>query len=221
MNNPKSILKGIIVFVIIVAIGVGIGWLASQRQKRVQKPVVQQGVTNVQPVIKPAPIAMKTATISTNVVKIVEEGMEEEPESTDLEDKIGDILGDDTEVTNKVAELLELYPKLSPAGKLEAAGHLVNLVGDEPEEYAPLGKLLLDTNVPPAVAQELVDDLIDRPCSLMMQMYLKIVCTPDHPGALAARENLESYLDHDYGDNCEEWTKAMNEWLKDNPDCEE
>jgi len=220
MNNPKSILKGIVAFVIIVAIGVGIGWLASQRQKRAQKPIVQQGVTNTQTAVKPTPIAMKTATISTNVVQITEES-DEEPESADLEDKIGDILGDDSELTNKVAELLELYPKLTPAGKLEAAGHLVNLVGDEPEEYAPLGKLLLDTNVPVAVAQELVDDLINRPCSLMMEMYLKIVCTPDHPGALAARENLEMYLDHDYGDNCEAWTKAMNDWLKDNPDCEE
>jgi hypothetical protein len=58
--------------------------------------------------------------------------------STDLlidwEDRIGQILGDDTKVEEKANKLLKLFPHLPEAGQVEAANHTSNLLPDEGDE---------------------------------------------------------------------------------------
>lgn len=211
MKNSSGILKGILAFVVLVAIGITFGWLASRH-----KPTAPEPVASTTEPTKPTErrVGFTAQTVSTNEVPT--EPTEAPSEPTDPADKISDILADDSEITNKVVSLLELYPKLSPAGKLECAEHLTNLVGDEPDEYAPMEKILLADDVPPKVASHLLGDLINRPPELMMPVYLKVVTNPNHPGNKEARETLETYVDEDFGDNAEKWTKAVNDWLKEN-----
>ena len=216
MKNSSGILKGIIIFLVLVAIGITFGWLASRHTPRPPAATTVESTGDLNQRTALPSLGLKPVTVTTNEVEITTktEGMEE-PSSP--EDQIGDILGDDTEITNKVEALLALYPKLSPQGKLDCAEHLSNLIaGDEPEEYGPLEKIILSEDVPPKVATHLLNDLINRDSELMMNVYLKVVCDPNHPANKEARQTLETYVDEDFGSDTNKWIKAVNDWLKEN-----
>src|ERR1043165_1888157 len=121
--NTKSTFKALAALAVIVAIGFGLGWLASHR-RRAESPVVVPATESAAATAS-SPIAMRPVPEDTNQPQqvAVSDAMEE-AEGKPWDEKISDILGDDTEITNKVVELLQLYPKLPPEGKLEAVGHL-------------------------------------------------------------------------------------------------
>lgn len=219
MKNSSGVLKSILAFVVIVGIGIGIGWLASRRKAPPTTPPPTEAEASPAESSQPkTPITMAKQFETTNEVVIPSEDSEATAEPADLTDKISDILGDDTEITNKVEQLLVLYPRLSPAGKLEAAEHLTNLVGDEEDEYAPLAKILTNDDVPPKVATHLLDDLINRPKSLMMPLYLKVAVDPNHPGSKEAKETLEIFLDEGYSEDPVVLSNSVAKWLVENPD---
>lgn len=217
-----KVLKGILAFLLIVAIGVGIGWLASRRPSPPPENGVQQSGAKSDTTAprQPAALVMSTKSAVTNEVPNPFAGdiAEEEEVSTNPDDKIDDILGEVTAITNVVKNLIELYPKLSNAGKLEAVEHLTMLVPDE--DYEPLAKILMDKEVLPAVSSELLTDLIDRPNDVKMPLMLSIARDPKHPGAKEAKENLELLIEpeEELGDDWDKWEKAMEEWVKENPE---
>jgi hypothetical protein len=129
------------------------------------------------------------------------------------EAKLDQVLSSDSDDTNKVHELFAMFPTLPDDGKDEVAQHLSNLVEDE--DYAPLGKLLMDPKLPEDTLDTLMADLLNRPNSTKLPMFLDIARNPDHPKHEEARDMLELYLDEDYGTDWTTWEKKMKEWLAD------
>ena len=127
--------------------------------------------------------------------------------------KLDQILSSDSDDTNKVQQLFAMFPTLPDDGKDEVAQHLSNLVEDE--DYAQLGKLLMDPKLPEDTLDTLMADLLNRPNSTKLPMFLDLARNPDHPKHEEARDMLELYLDEDYGSDWATWEKKMKEWLAD------
>jgi hypothetical protein len=136
--------------------------------------------------------------------------------STNWEDRLDEILSSSSNDTNKLKELFEMFPQLPEEGQVEVAQHLSNLVEDS--DYAALGKLLENGALPGTVQDVLMADLLNRPNGVKLPMFLEIARSPNHPKAEESRELLELYLDEDYGTDWPKWQEKLKDWMKENPD---
>lgn len=218
MQSNIKILKVVGVIVVVAAIGLLLGWLASRDKSR-PKP----GPTGAL-AAKPAAKKPDEATFVTHQIidktNDVGETTNEWPYgegNTSWEDKISDILGADAENEEKIKQLFELYPKLTNEGKQEAVEHLSNLLADD-DEYGPLAKILVDPKTPPGASEALMNDLINRENKLRIPLMLEVARNPEHPQAAEAKDMLMRILEDDYGDDWKVWEEKAKEWLKDNPD---
>lgn len=134
----------------------------------------------------------------------------------DWQDKFDGILNSDNADTNKARLLLDIFPRLPPDAKVEAAQHLSNLVPDD--DYASLQNLLMNATLSTDVLDVLLGDALNRPNPLKLPALLDVARNPAHPQAGEARDILGLYLDADYGDDWDQWKQKIVEWLKDNPD---
>jgi len=208
----------------VVALGILIGWFGT----RPGPTAVQQ-----QPPAGPAPLESETVTtnrssffkrraeprapevettnlVATNVTAAVTNG------SAEWEDKIDEILVADTEVADKAKKLLELFPTFPATGQVEAAQHLSNLLDDD--DYPAMGRYLTNLNMSPVVLDVLMNDALNRPNSMKLPLFLEMARNPNHPKANEAMDDLEFYLEGDYGTNWMMWEEKLQEWLKENPD---
>ena len=201
----------------VLLIGVGIGWLATRKTPadgRISER--KSALTNQVPTRIPffstnarphrALSSNKTpspSAIATNLI-------------TDWEDKLDDILGSEGQDTDKAKQMLAMFPRLPEDGQVEVAQHVSNLLPDQ--EYAPLGKLLLDSKLPEAVLDVLIVDVLNRPNSLKLPLLLEIAQDPQHPKAGEAKHLLELYLEQDYGTDWNKWQAKLKQWMIDNPD---
>jgi hypothetical protein len=227
MSKLSKILAGLGILVAIVAIGLGIGWLATTGSTPKPPPPAVAATVNPAPQpagheIHPAP-APPALPVTTNIPgtgarTADNSSLPAAPVNsiTNWEDKLDDILGSDTEDTNKVTQLFAMFPRLPKDGQEEVAQHLSNLVDDP--DYAPLGQLLTNAKLSPDVLDVLMADLLNRPNATKLPTLLEIARNPDHPNAGEAKDLLELYLDEDYGTDWTTWQQKMQEWLKDNPD---
>ena len=135
---------------------------------------------------------------------------------TNWEEKVDEILGAETDDTNKVEQLFALFPHVPAESRSEVAQHLSNLVGDE--GYAPLGELLRDPKLGDDALDVLMADVLNRPNSLKLPELLEVAQTSDHPKADEAKDILSLFLDEDYDTDWPKWKEKMTQWLKDNPD---
>ena len=225
--QKSKILMGVGILVVIVGLGLGIGWLATRGDiPQMPPPALPESTkgiaftppppvhharpTQVPTVVPhnvtpaPAPVPETTAFIPTNTV------------ITNWEDRVDDILAADSEDTNKVQQLFAMFPQLPPEGKEEVAEHLSNLVEDQ--DYAPLRNLLTDASQPEEVLDVLLSDLLNRPDSAKLPLFLELAKNPNHPKAEEAKEMLELYIDEDYGNDWSKWQAAIQEYLKENPE---
>ena len=219
MRNNTGLLKIIGFIAAAVIVGVGLGWLAS-RPKTVAHQTVEASES--------APTAATTAKSSSAAAQPTPElapdptitinapAPGEMPPKEDWGDKIANILTDGTEFPQKCKDMLALYPDLPDDGKLEIVQHLNNLI--ENENYAAMGKILIDPKTPTAVGEAMMNDLFNRPGSLKIPLMLQVARTPGHPLAEAARENLVLFLEEDHGNDWAQWEKTATTWLKSNPD---
>jgi len=135
---------------------------------------------------------------------------------TNWEEKLDEILGAETDETNKVKQLFALFPRVPDESKVEVAQHLSNLTSDE--DYAPLGELLKDPKLPDDALDALMAVALNRPNSVKLPELLEVARTPDHPKADEAKDILALFLDEDFGTDWGKWQEKMTAWLKDNPD---
>lgn len=135
---------------------------------------------------------------------------------TNWEEKVDEILGGETDDTNKVKQLFELFPRVPAEAKAEVAQHLSNLTSDT--DYSALGELLKDGTLPDATLDVLMSDALNRPNSIKLPELLAVAETPDHPKASEAKDILALFLDEDYGTDWAQWQDKIAAWLKDNPD---
>lgn len=224
--DRSKIITGIGVLIAVIGLGLGIGWLATRPGKLPPPPTPEPSVAS--PTIKTiesnAPVVSRPAVPRPRVPSPVIRPTPEQvaaiaptgDTATTWEDRLDEILASEDEDTNKVQQLLILFPSLPPDGQDEVAQHLSNLVEDE--DYAPLGQLLLDPKLPEEVLDTLLADLLNRPNETKLPMFLEVAFIPNHPKAEEARDLLELYLDEDYGTDRATWQKKMEEWLKENPD---
>jgi len=134
----------------------------------------------------------------------------------DWESRLDDILGSDSDETQKAKQMLAIFPRLPEEGQVEAAQHLSNLLADA--EYAPLGKFLKDSKLPEPVLDVLIVDVLNRPNGLKLPLLLEVAREPQHPKAAEAKDLLELYLEEDYGTDWNKWQAKLEQWIKDNPD---
>ena len=156
------------------------------------------------------PPGAETDIVSTNVPATATNGM------ANWEDRIDEVLGSDAEVADMAKKLLELFPKFPEAGQIEAAQHISNLLDDD--DYALMGQYLTNANMPASVLTVLMNDAYNRPDSLKLPLFLEVARNPNHPNASEAKDDLEFYLDEDYGTDWKLWEQKLQEWLKENPD---
>ena len=202
---------------VVLLIGVGIGWVATRKTPPdARMSERKSALTNEVPTRVPffstnarphralssnkTPSPMATAT---NLI-------------TDWEDKLDDILGSEGQDTDKARQMLAMFPRLSEDAQVEVAQHVSNLLPDQ--EYAPFGKLLLDSKLPEAVLDVLIVDVLNRPNALKLPLLLEIARDPQHPKAGEAKDLLELYLEQDYGSDWNKWQAKLKQWMIDNPD---
>jgi cation diffusion facilitator CzcD-associated flavoprotein CzcO len=135
---------------------------------------------------------------------------------TNWEEKVDEILGAETDDTNKVKQLFVIFPNVPDEAKAEVAQHLSNLTSDA--DYAALGELLKDPKLPDATLDVLMADALNRPNSVKLPELLDVAKTPEHPKADEAKDILALFLDEDFGTDWGKWQEKMTAWLKDNPD---
>ena len=135
---------------------------------------------------------------------------------TNWEEKVDEILGADSDDTNKVRRLFALFPHVPDESKSEVAQHLSNLVTDD--DYPRLGELLKDSTLPDDTLDVLMADVLNRANSLKLPELLEVAQTPNHSKADEAKDILALFLDEDFGADWPKWKEKMAGWLKDNPD---
>ena len=222
--QKSKILTGLAILAAVVALGVGIGWLASRAtpSKLAQPSLASAGPESSHAGTSPhsarSNAVASAATDPAPGTGIIPPASTEMTTglSTNWEEKLDEILSSDDDDTNKVQQLFAMFPKLPADGQEEVAQHLSNLVEDE--NYAPLGKLLADPKLPDEVLEVLMSDLLNRPNATKLPMFLEIAKNPDHSKAEESKDLLELYLEEDYGTNWDQWKQKMVDWLKENPD---
>jgi hypothetical protein len=226
MNRSSGFIKLAGLLILVVAVGVLIGLMATRRAGEVAPapvppaegpepiartspvPLTSRTVASAKPQAQPANAAIQAATplpatVSTNPLP-------------DWEDRLDDILGSDDEDKLKTTKLLELFPRMPEEGQEETARHLANLVEDA--DYAALGKILTNTTFPESVLDVLLQDALNRPNELKLPLLLDVAKGSGHPKAEEAKDLLELFLEEDYGTDWARWESEMQKWLKDNPE---
>lgn len=137
------------------------------------------------------------------------------PVETNWEEQIHFLLESELDDTNIAFRLMALLPLMPAEQKLEAAEHMVNLMPDE--SYESVTPLLTNAATDPGVLDILISDLLLRPESVQLPLFLRMARTPGHPGRGDAVDYLELYLGEDYGQDWNAWNAAIGRWLENNP----
>jgi hypothetical protein len=229
MRMSVKILAALGVLVAVVMVGLMQGWFVGKNSKtslpspqtatappppgshslRTSAPPTLPVVSAV-PITKPVVVtsnssAAQTSTAAPGVGVI-----------TNWEEKLDTILGSEGEESEKAKQLLAIFPRLPQDGQVEVVQHLSNLVSDQ--DYAALGKMLVDGTLPDDVLEQLMADILNRPNSIKLPYLLDVARNPQHPKAEDAKDLLELYLEDDYGQDWTKWQTHINDWITKNPD---
>jgi hypothetical protein len=221
MSKFATVLKTAGVIAGVILVGVLVGWWGSRSRGPgpaapvpAPKPVEAVEHTNV-----PKP---PVTAVATRVLDAPKETTQPPVPNlsaniiTNWEDRLDQVLGSEGEDSAKAKELLDIFPRLPPAGQEEVAQHISNLTADK--DYAPLGQYLTNYTLPGPVLDVLMQDLLNRPNSVKLPLLLDVAREPQHPGSSEAKDLLELYLEDNYGNDWNKWQEKLQQWLKDNPD---
>jgi hypothetical protein len=130
--------------------------------------------------------------------------------------KLDDILGSNDDEAKKADLLLAMWKNLPEDGQVEIMQHISNLLPDE--KFSALAQTFTNAATPEAVLDIIMTDTLNRPNGIKLPVLLDVARTPGHPKAEEARDILEVFVDADHGTDWAKWEKAVNDWLKENPD---
>jgi hypothetical protein len=225
MRTSVKILVTAGVVAVFVMVGVMLGWFGTRDPKIVTippgNPVAGSSNTTARTNPAIAPANPRSATNQAGVVKPVPvpqvPGVIPNPNViTNWEERLDTILGSEGEESEKSKQLFAIFSRLPEEGQVEVVQHLSNLVADQ--DYAELGKLLVDPTLPEDVLEQLMADILNRPNSLKLPLLLEVARNPQHSKAQDAKDLLELYLEEDYGQDWTKWQAKLDEWVKQNPD---
>jgi hypothetical protein len=134
----------------------------------------------------------------------------------DWSTKLDDILGSADDEAKKADLLLAMWKRLPEDGQVETMQHISNLLPDE--KFSALIPAFTNAATPEAVLDIIMTDALNRPNGMKLPALLDVARIPSHPKAEEARDILEVFVDHNYGEDWPKWEKAVQDWLKENPD---
>ena len=128
---------------------------------------------------------------------------------------ISQALASSSSTADQAKNLLVQFPNLPPAGQLEAAHHISNLLPDE--SFEAWAGYLTNSSVPLNVRGVIYADLVRRPNSIRLPTLLQ-VARSSSPQAIGAAQLLRATLREDHGTDWNAWSLRIQEWLKTHPD---
>lgn len=206
---------------ILIVIGV-LGYVAYRYLNKPTQPAATPPVAEVDPRLEeapvPAPVEPEVAP-RPNITSLPKTNMPTPaaPEPVvDWKPKLDEILGSNLSVEQKQQQIREFLATLPDAAAEQAVQSLTLAVKDT--EYGFIKPLALDPNLPEAVRDEFMVDLLNRPNSIRVPSFLELARNPDHPDNENAYDMLEIFTNQKLGADWAGWEKAVAGWLKENPD---
>jgi len=216
-----KILKFIAVVVVVVAMGLAVGWFGSRGPSGGLPPAPASGPV-ARPTAEPSPAPAKTPVAvqpqpaADAMAGAAAPAADTLVVLTNWEEKVDQILGGDAKEDEKAKQMLDLFPRLPEEGQVEVAQHLSNLLPDQ--DFASLTKYITNSSTPGPVLDVLMSGLLNRPNSIKLPTLLEVARTEQNPKANDARELLQLFLEENYGNDWAKWQDKLTQWLKDNPD---
>src|SRR5712671_278101 len=180
MRTSVKILAAVGAVVVIVMVGVMLGWFGDKNQNG-SLPHPSPQPAGIAPSHSTAGTSPRPATNPVVAIKPPTQpkasGVAPNPNIiTNWEERLDTILGSEGEESEKAKQLLAIFSRLPEEGQVEVVQHLSNLVADQ--DYAPLGKLLVDASLPEDVLEQLMADILNRPNSLKLPLLLEVARNP-------------------------------------------
>jgi len=182
------------------------------------EPVVETQLPPEHPPVTPEVVETKvvrkntpTTTTKTNMASTVP------PEGApDWKAKLDSILGSNANVQQKQQQLKEFLSSLPDPSAEQAVQALT--VSVKNESFGFIKPLVVDPNLPEPVRDEFMVDVLNRPNSIRVPLFLELARNPDHPDNENAYDMLEIFTSQKLGADWGAWDKAVATWLKENPD---
>jgi hypothetical protein len=221
-------MKAFIAVLLIIAVAIAgyFGYRALSKPKAAEQPSAE-AQTQPDAAPTPAPVAatqtkaaVAIAPATTAAVRPDSASTQPEPPKPKLSGewkaKMDAILNSSLSPETKLQQMKEMLSKLSEADAEEAVHALASNVKNE--SFSFLKPLVVDPTMPEAVRDEFMVDLMNRPNSIKIPLFLEIARNPDHPDHESAFDTLEAFTGMKYGADWNGWEKGIEQWLKENPD---
>lgn len=130
--------------------------------------------------------------------------------------KLKSILGSNANPAQKVQQLKEFLAGLPDPDAEQAVQALTLSVSNE--AFGFIKPLVVDPTLPEPVRDEFMVDVLNRPNSIRVPIFLELARNPDHPDNEDAYDMLEIFTNQKLGADWAAWDKAVPAWLKENPD---
>ncbi len=173
-------------------------------------PVELPPVAVATPEPSKVPAVMPVAVAATPVPK-VEPKAEPKP-LAEWEVKIETLLRSSIGETETAQLLINLLPTLPPEGQAQAAQHISNLLLDK--DYNRLLPLVKNSRLSEEVLDVFVSDLMNRDDAVKLPTLLEIAKLPAHPHHEEALQDLQIFLDGDFGSDWNKWDASMKDYLR-------
>ena len=122
------------------------------------------------------------------------------------------ILMNDGEPAMLSGRLASALPGLPLEGQMEAAQHMVNLLGDQ--EYAVAATVYFNSAIPEPVRRLVFEDFMNRPNAVKLPLLVRTLRERAHPMRNEALENLQVFIGRDEGDDPSRWEVAVSQTLE-------
>jgi hypothetical protein len=108
--------------------------------------------------------------------------------------------------------LASALPGLPLEGQMEAAQHMVNLLGDQ--EYSVAATVYFNSAMPEPVRRLVFEDFMNRPNAVKLPLLVRTLRETGHPFRNEALENLQVFIARDEGDDPSRWEVAVSQTLE-------
>lgn len=142
----------------------------------------------------------------------VEEAEEPSPPDEPWQLAINSILSADAEPVVLSQRLAVALPGMPLEGQLEAAQHMVNLLGDD--EYAAAENIYFHNGHAEQVRRVIFEDFMNRPNTLKLPLLVRTLREYGHPLRREAIDNLQALLGRNEGEDANRWDFAVREALE-------
>lgn len=208
----------LLIIIILVAVAGVFGYRFLSKPKPSEPPAVEtvesEPTSPVEPEVA-TKVPVRTNTVATKVVT----NMAETAVAVQIPEwkmKLDGILASAATPEQKIQQLREFLSKLPDPDAEHAVQALTLSVKNE--AFAFIKPLVVDPNLPEPVRDEFMVDLLNRPNSIRVPLFLELARNPDHPDHENAYDMLEIFTNQKLGADWVAWDKAVATWLKENPD---